>query len=61
VASAYNFGEAPVNLIVKYGIWINVILLITVMLPGVKQVLDEVLLSVNIKTKKGEKSCEEVE
>jgi len=31
------------------------------MLPGIKRVFDVDLLSVNIKTKKGEKSCDEDE
>jgi hypothetical protein len=48
-------------LIVNRGNWINAIILIYVRLPGVKQAFDVDLLSVNIKTKKGEKSCDEDE
>jgi len=48
-------------LIVKCGNWINAIILIYVMLSRVKHVFDVDLLSVNIKTKKGEKSCDEDE
>jgi len=48
-------------LIAKCGSWISAIFLIYVMLPGVMQVFDVDLLSVNIKTEKGEKSCDEDE
>jgi hypothetical protein len=48
-------------LIAKCGYWINALILIYVVLPGVKQVFDVDLLLANIKTKKREKSCDEDE